>query len=362
MIKLKTEVLRNMLNKAVKVCSFSNILPLTSLVEIETNESGLFVKTTDNITTMIIKENIEGLTPARVVVDANIITALINKITTEEIELIINDASLTINGNGVYNLEIRVDESGEVVKLPTIDQELINSANKEFDFKAITDRLKICRPAIPETEDQKEYNNYYMKDIVLATNEFKISVINNISSMADEELFIPAEFGQILIDLDYAKANYIRRDKSLVVVGENFVIGTTMYGEFDKFPLENIRAAVGQEYKYSAVIKKKDLSLLLDRLTLFVTTFDGGSIDLVFTPEGIRVTNKKKTCDETIKYVSKNVSDLVEFPCIVNITYFKAQLDILPSEEIEFRFGGSETGIAIVDGEITQVAALLGDE
>lgn len=362
MIKLKTEVLKNMLNKAVKVCSFNNMLPLTSLVEIETNEKGLSVKTTDNITTFIITEAVEGLTPARVVVDANIITALVNKITTEEIELIISEAALTITGNGVYNLEIRVDESGEVVKLPAIDQELINSANKEFDFKGITEKLKVCKPAIPETDDQKEFNNYYLKDIVLATNVYKISAIKNVDSMTNEELFIPAEFGKILIELDYAKANYNRSDKSLVIVGENFVISTTMYGEFDKFPLEDVKRVVEQPYKYSAVIKKKDLSALADRLTLFVAAYDGGSVDFVFTPNGLKVTNQKKTCDETIEYVSKNVSDLVELPCIINIEYFKAQLDVLPSDEIEFRFGGSDTSLAMVDGAITQVVALLGEE
>ena len=362
MIKLKTEVLKNMLNKAVKVCSFNNMLPITSLVEIETNERGLSVKTTDNITTMIITEKIEGLTPSRVVVDANIITALVNKITTEEIELIISDKALTITGNGVYNLEIRVDESGEIVKLPAIDQELINSANKEFDFKGITDKLRICRPAIPETEDQKEYNNYYMKDTVIATNVYKISSVKNVESMASEELFIPAEFGKILIELDYIKANYIKKDKTLVIVGENFVICTTMYGEFDKFPLADIQNAISQEYKYSVVVKKKDLAGLVDRLNLFVTAYDADSVDFIFTPDKLKVTNKKKTCDENIEYVSKNVTDLVELPCLINIEYFKAQLDVLPSEEITFRFGGSDTGMAMVDGDITQVVALLDGE
>lgn len=362
MIKLKTETLRNMLNKAVKVCSFNNMLPLTGLVEIETNDKGLSVKTTDNITTFIITEKLEGLEPARVVVDASIIAALINKITTEEIELIINESALTITGNGVYNLEIRVDESGEVVKLPAIDQELINSANKEFDFKSVTDRLKVCRPAIPETDDQKEFNNYYLKDVVIATNVHKISAIKNIDTMVDEELFIPAEFGKILIELDYAKANYIRKDKSLVIVGENFVLSTTMYGEFDKFPLEAIKSVIGQNYNYSVVIKKKDLAMLLDRLILFVTAYDGGSIDFVFTTNGLKVTNQKKTCDENIEYVNKNISDLVEFPCIINIEYLKAQLDVLPNEEVEFRFGGSDTSLAMVDGAITQVVSLLGED
>lgn len=359
MIKLKTQVLRDMLNKAVKVCSFNKMLPLTGLVEIETAEQGLSVKTTDNVTTMAIFEPIEGLTPARVVVDANIITALINKITTEEIELLITDSCLTITGNGVYNLEIRVDESGEVVKLPTIDQELINSANKEFDFKAIVEKLKVCKPAIPENRDQVELNNYYMKDIVVATNVQKLSAIKNIDSMNNEELFIPEEFGNILMQLDYVKANYAKKDQVLVIVGENFVIGTTMYGEFNKYPLDGILGILKQEYDYSVVIKKKDLSSLLDRLILFVSEYDSNSINFVFTPNELKITNQKKTCDETIEYVEKNVEGLVEYSCLINIEYFKAQLEALPSEDITFRFGGSDISIAMVDGDIIQVAALM---
>ena len=361
MIKLKTEVLRNMLNKAIKVCSFNDLLPLTSLVEIETNEKGLSVKTTDNVTTLIITEAIEGLAPSKVVVDVNIITALVNKITTEEIELIVSDKALTVTGNGVYNLNIRVDETGEVVKFPTIDQELINSASKEFNFKGITDRLRICRPAIPETQDQKEFNNYYMKEVIIATNVYKISSVKNVESMANEELFIPAEFGKILIELDFVKANYIKKDKTLVIVGENFVISTTMYGEFNKFPLEDIRYVISQQYKYSVVIKKKDLVQLIDRLNLFVELYDNNSVDFIFTQDRLKVMNKKKTCDENIEYVSKNVSDLVELPCVVNIADFKSQLDVMPSDEITFRFGGIDTGMAMVDGDITQVVALLGD-
>ena len=362
MIKIKTNVLRDILNKAVKVCSFNKMLPLTGLVEIETTEQGLSVKTTDNVTTMVIAELIEGLTPARVVVDANIITALVNKITTEEIELLITDSCLTITGNGVYNLEIRVDESGEVVKLPTIDQELINSANKEFNFKEIVEKLKVCKPAIPENRDQVELNNYYMKDIVVATNVQKLSAIKNIESMNNEELFIPEEFGNILMQLDFVKANYAKKDQTLVIVGENFVISTTMYGEFNKYPLDGILGILKQEYDYSVVIKKKDLSSLLDRLILFVSEYDSNSINFIFTPDKLKITNQKKTCDETIEYVEKTVEGLVEYSCLINIEYFKAQLEALPSDDITFNFGGSDISIAMVDGDIIQVAALMLEE
>lgn len=362
MIKLKTEILRNMLNKAIKVCSFNDKLPLTSLVEIESNKRGLSVKTTDNITTMIITEKIEGLTPAKVTLDANIITALINKITTDEIELIITDNALTINGNGVYNLEIRVDESGEIVSLPTIDQELINSANKEFDFKGIVEKLKICKSAIPDNMDQIELNNYYMKELIIATNVLKLSAVKNVESMKDIELFIPADFGKILMELDFVKANYIKEEENFVIVGENFVIGTTLYGEFDKYPLEAITNIINQQYLYSVVIKKKDLSSLLDRLSLFVSQYDSNTVDFIFTADNLKITNNGKTCDEVIDYISKEVDGLVEFPCTINIEYFKAQLDALPGDEITFRFGGILTGLAMVYADMIQVAAIFNED
>ena len=100
---------------------------------------------------------------------------------------------------------------------------------------------------------------------------------------------------------------------------------------------------------------------LIDRLNLFVELYDNNSVDFIFTQDRLKVMNKKKTCDENIEYVSKNVSDLVELPCVVNIADFKSQLDVMPSDEITFRFGGIDTGMAMVDGDITQVVALLGD-
>lgn len=362
MIKLKTETLRNMLNTAIKVSTDNNQLPLTSLMEIETGENGLSIKTTDNVTTLIINEKIQGLTPARVTVNAKIITALINKMTTEEVELIITENSLVINGNGVYNLEISIDEMGEVVKLPSIKQELINSATKEFDFKSITDKLKVCRASVADNIDQPELNTYYMKDVIIATNNLKLSAVKNIESMSDEELFIPTDFGRILMELDFVKANYIKQENELVIVGENFIIGTTLYGEFDKFPLENIKNNINQKYLYSAVINKKDLSSLLDRLSLFVSEYDRNTIDLIFLPNELKITNSNKTCDEIINYKDKQVDGLVEFPCSVNIEYFKAQLDALPGEDITFNFGGILTGLAMVYDDMIQVAALFNED
>lgn len=365
MIKLKTEVLRDMLNKAVKVCSFSKMLPLTGLVEMETNAEGLFLKTTDGITTMVIKEKMEGLEPSRVTVDANVITALVNKITTDEIELLISDSALTITGNGVYNLEIRVDESGEIVKLPAINQELANTATKEFDFKGIVSRLNICKSAIAAGEDGAELRNYYLKDMIIATDQVKVSAVSNVPSMVNEELFIGVDLGRIIMDLGFVKANYARSNENLVIVGENFVLSSTMLlSDLDKYgkTLGGVKDLISSVYGNKVKIKKNDLINLLDRLGIFVSEYDSNSIDLVFLPEHIKVTNQKKTCDEIIKYEEANLTNLVEFQSALNIEHLKQLLAVLPDETIEFQFDNSIPVLKVVDGDIVQFLGLMDEQ
>lgn len=365
MLRLKTNVLKDMLNKAVKVCSFNKMLPLTGLVEIETSTDGLSLKTTDGITTMVITERIEGLEPARVTVDANIITALVNKITTEEIELIISDSSLTITGNGVYNLEIRVDESGEIVKLPAINQELANSANKEFDFKGIVERLNICKSAIAGGEDGAELRNYYLKDMIFATDQLKVSAVSNIPSMVGEELFISGDLGKIIMELGFIKANYARNNENLVIVGENFILSSVMLlDELNKFrdTLSGIQGLIGLDYTNKVVIKKNDLINLLDRLSIFVSEYDSNSIDLIFLPEHIKATNQKKTCDEIIAYEDAKLTNLIEFQSILNIEHLKQLLAVLPNDTIEFQFDNSIPSLKIVDGDVIQFLGLMGEE
>lgn len=367
MFKIKTEILRDMLNKAFKICDLSaaRTLPIAGLMEIEFTKEGISVKTTDNITTLIISEKVEGLIPARVTVDANIITSLVNKITTEEIELTINENSLMIVGNGVYNLEIRVDESGEVIKLPTIEQELINSANKEFDFKGIIDRLNICSSAIAQGLDSLEMGNYYLKDIIATTDQQKMCAVTNSECMKEEELFLRAKFGFNLMQLGFTKANFTRNNEKLIIVGENFVISTFMYlDELDMFKnkenaaLLGIRYLIGQEFDNKVKIKKADIIGLLDRLSLFIGQYDSNNITLTFLENEVKVTNRNGTCDEVLQYQEDKVIKVPEYTVVLNIENLKQLLAVLPNEVIEIQFQIDSPGVKIIDGDIIQIISI----
>ena len=126
--------------------------------------------------------------------------------------------------------------------------------------------------------------------------------------------------------------------------------------------LTGVQGLINSVYGNKVKVKKNDLINLLDRLGIFVSEYDSNSIDLLFLPEYIKVTNQKKTCDEVIKYEETNLTNLVEFQSALNIEHLKQLLAVLPDETIEFQFDSSIPVLKIVDGDIVQFLGLMDEE
>lgn len=362
MIKVKTQLLQSMVNKALKVCSFNKMLPLTELLEININGEELTIRATDNLTNLYLIQRLEGNQETmRVVVDANIFSALVTKTTTEFVELFVSENSLTFTGNGVYYLDIRIDETGEVIKFPELKVDR-SKAVKELQYKELVKRMNVCKSAVPDNFDAPELNNYYLKGNIIATNAFKVTSVENIEELKNEELFINKDFGRIMIDLEYDKAKYYVEDNQLVILNDEFIVTSIIGEDLEKYPLDSIKQMLDQTFTYECIIFRKDILALLDRLMLFVGEYDSKSVNLTFLPDKINLTSIKKTGDESVEYKKKPEGDLVAFSCLVNIEHLKEQLEALLSEDVIVQFGGADNALKIIDGNITQIISLMDGE
>lgn len=360
MIKIKTELLKSMLVKSSRVCSFDKMLPLTELMEIRTDGENLEIVTTDKLTNLMVKGKIEGNQESmRVVVNAKLFNSLIDRMTTEYIELTALENSLMVSGNGVYYLEIGTDETGEVIKFPEVKVDETKPF-KEFSYKDLAAKLAIAAPATPENIDEPSLVNFYLKEDIIATNAFRVTAVKNIDIMKNEELFITKRFGLILIDLAFDKGKFYIVDNIITIFGDNYIIQSSL-GDRDhreKYPLTDINNMLNQAFTYKVVVDKNIILSILDRLSLFVTEYDSNNIDLSFSKDRLKITSVKKTADEDIKYITAEVTDLAEFNCSIGINDLKQQLSVLPDDQIEIRFGGSDNAIGINDGEIREIVCL----
>lgn len=361
MIKVKTESIQKMLNKAVKVCSLDKFSPLTILTEVKIEGGYLSITTTDTRTTFQIKEKVETADEMRVVVDVQLLTSLVNKITTPEIGFDMNGNALVIEGNGLYYLDIGIDESGEVIKFPEIKEPAGNGT--EIDFKELTRRLEIAKSSIPASFDAKEMNNYYLAAQIIASDAFKVSSVPNIESLKAKELFISRELGNILMSLgiEKGKLDYVSETNILTIFDNDYIIQSVIGQDRENYPLEAIQSMLSSSFTYNADISKKELLDILDRALLFIKDFDRNGINLTFKKDRLSIASVEETVQEDIKYSKASVDGLVEFNALVDIKNLKEQLDVLPDDNITIFFGDNDRAIKMVQKDIIQITALLED-
>ena len=98
---------------------------------------------------------------------------------------------------------------------------------------------------------------------------------------------------------------------------------------------------------------------MLDRLSLFVGTYDKNAVDLTFTNQGLQVSSKASSGIEILPYV--NSENQVDFTCAVDIQMLVNEVKAIQNDLIEIYYG-DDSSIKLVDGNITIVIALMEDE
>ena len=98
---------------------------------------------------------------------------------------------------------------------------------------------------------------------------------------------------------------------------------------------------------------------MLDRLSLFVGTYDKNAVDLTFTNQGLQVSSKASSGVEILPYVTSD--NQVDFTCAVDIQMLVNEVKAIQNDLIEIYYG-DDSSIKLVDGNITIVIALMEDE
>ena len=370
MIKIKTDILRDALSKAIKACSFSKMLPLTELMEIKVESNELSVRSTDGVTNLIVKNQIEGNSNGdnnmRVVVEARIITDLVNKITTENVELSSDKNALTIVGNGVYQIKVRVDESGEIISYPVLNVDMSKAVN-EINLKLLATKIEKCKSAVPENFIDPEFNYFYLKENVVTSDTMKIAIVENNEELKNTEMYLKPAFATILSSMDYDKAKFYVEGNTLVIVNDNITL-VTQSNEKDienlnKFrkSLESINMLVDSNMKYKATINKGQILSLLDRLSLFITEYEEFSVIITFLPDKMILNSTNNDGKEEILFSNAETEGLVEFTKRLDVNDLKMQLAVLDSEEVEVQFDETVEMIKVLDKGITQITAYKED-
>lgn len=357
MLQIKTTKLQEMLSKAIKGVSNNKLIPLTSLLAIELRDGSLTLITTDATNYLYIIEDVSG-DDFYVTVQADQFAKLIARMTCEDIILDVKDNCLEVVGNGKYSIALPLDEDGSIVKYPDPANETPTGEKLgEIQVATIKSILNAVKPALATTMELPQYTNYYVGDSVMATDTYKISSMK--TSVLSKPTLISAGTMELIdvITQESVEVYTAEGGKLKFTTPNGVVYGPAMPG-IDNYQISSILAYVDKDYPSMCKLPKLAVLQLIDRLSLFVSDYDDGVVQITFTPDGLLVNSKQLDGEELIKYLE--VKDFADCSGLIDLEMLRAQVKAQTSDAIELWFGDSRS-IKMVDNNITLVAALINE-
>lgn len=366
-LTINTATFQNMVAKAVKGAGMNNDLFITQLMSISLKDNRLTLTTTDNNNYLYVRQDKVAGDDFNVVVAVDKFSKLISKLTCQEVTLEVSEGKegeldkLTVKGNGKYVLELPYDEEGELIDYPNpLENEDAEKFWNSSEVKLSTIRhiLSTAKAALLVGKEDMCYSDYYVGSRVVATDTYKICGID--VKIFDEPRLISPQLMDLL-DVMSSENIDIRYDEDTVIFETPEV---TVYGKTDEgvkdYQIDAISSLLDEKFPSSCKIEKAPLLQMLDRLSLFVDTFDKNSVYLTFTKDGLVVSSKQNSGEEIIPY--KESTDFTDYTCCLDIDLFKTQVKAYQLDIIEILYG-KENSIKLTMSETTrQVIALADDD
>lgn len=355
---ITTSILQNLVARSMKGASNNKMIPLTGLMAIQLKDHQLTLITTDATNYLYVREDkVEG-DDFYVVVQADMFSKLIARLTCEKVSLELKDNVLLVSGNGKYCIELPLDEEGELIKYPDPLATLYSEPqNNEINLSTVKLILNTAKSALADTLEVPCYTGYYVGNKVVATDTYKICGIN--IKLWDTPALISPEMMGLLDIFTEEKFYMVRNGNTVVFESKDCTVYGTLMDSIDDYQIEAIDGLLEQNFESSCKLAKAQLLQLLDRLSLFVSPYDKNGIYLTFTRDGLQIESKQANSTETIPYTESN--DFHDFTCCVDIEMLHSQIKANTGDGITIHYG-EDNAIKLTDGNVTQVVALLEDD
>lgn len=358
MIEVKTEVLQNMVNKAVRGASNNPLIPLTSYIGITFKSNVLSLLTTDGMNYLDVSCDLEKGEEMKAVVLADTFARLVRRLSGDTVKMSLTDKCLLIECHGTYKLELLVDDDGKPTEFNMPFDSLEGKPKLcEFSRSLITRLMVSLKQSLATVPTRPHYCCYRMGDEVIATNTSLISILNQ--KVFETPKLVSAECMNLLdavVDEGGSAVPY-QLDGAVVYDCGNAVLYSREPNGIENFNSAAIKGFGDSEFPYHCTISVDALIETLERIDIFVSEYEKlRPADLEFTTDGVTVTSRNTGGVETVQY--ETVEGEPNFKCTVDVKSMLLILQAQSSDVVDLYFGTEQT-IKIVDGDLVTILALM---
>ena len=362
---IKTKDLQEVCRKALSAIDTSISSSITEVVELQSQGDSLTINITNNeyyVSSIIKTTSVESILAT---VNAKIFLGLVAKITTEDIELSVDNNTLIVKGNGTYKLPF-IFENDSLVRVNPIT---IQEVTCEFNLKSDILRSinKYNGKEFLKSGLRKSTTKIYYIDNEGAVTYTSGACINKFTLPKDVRFAVVEKFVKLfsLFDSDEVKFRFGYNQalnsnvqavfelsnattKLVAIIGDNDFLMKSV-------PTRAIRARANEYYPHSVVLDKNQLLEALDRISLFsqVDVYVAYS-HLVFNNDGLTIYDTKRTNHEHIDYVNvpSGSDEEWEYTVLLDSNDLKITLETCTSQYVTMNFGNGQAVNVVYDSVI----------
>lgn len=304
----------------------------------------------------------------RAVIDAKLFLTLISKVTTSEVEILINGNSLEVKANGTYRFPLKYFGEDMLI-LPKLDFE-----EKTSEFVIARDKLMSIL-----NFNGKEFNNgtisrpiqklYYLDDEGCVTwtnssaciNSFSLS--NKVCVLLNQKvvkLFKLFKNDDVKFTLGHVEENGViqTRVKFEDDGVEIYSVVTSDETLLNSVPKDAIRDRANKTFPYHATLRASELSAAIDRLMLFSSSSVSSKDVCVFEfgRDSLSIYDARKENVEKLGYYETQFDEDVHFTINLNVLGIKNVLDNSDEQFVVMNFGDEQV-VVLANGSIKNVVS-----
>ena len=366
---IRIEEIQNACSKILTAVDSNTVSAVTETLQLSTEGKNLYISVTNKEYFARVKLEMAEPVDFKATVNANLFLKLVSQITTETIELSVEESSLIIKGNGTYKLPLIFD-GDKLMELPEI---VIHNptVNFKIDSNILLSILQFNSKELSKGIISRPIQKLYYVDEHGALTFTTGACVNSFELQQPVKLLLNDRLvklfklfkgEQVDFTLGYDTISEDTIQTKVRFESDDIIITAVLSCDdnmLESFPVNAVRGRANSDYPYSVNVNREQLIQTINRLLLFTSA--NGAKDIInpfstfeFKKDSMIVWDTNHENYEEVFYSNTECSVDDKYAAILDLKDLKTTLENCTEQYVVLHFGDSQA-VVIARGNIKNV-------
>lgn len=366
---IRIEEIQNACSKILTAVDSNTVSAVTETLQLSTEGKNLYISVTNKEYFARVKLEMAEPVDFKATVNANLFLKLVSQITTETIELSVEESTLIIKGNGTYKLPLIFD-GDKLMELPEI---VIHNptVNFKIDSNILLSILQFNSKELSKGIISRPIQKLYYVDEHGALTFTTGACVNSFELQQPVKLLLNDRLvklfklfkgEQVDFTLGYDTISEDTIQTKVRFESDDIIITAVLSCDdnmLESFPVNAVRGRANSDYPYSVNVNREQLIQTINRLLLFTSA--NGAKDIInpfstfeFRKDSMIVWDTNHENYEEVFYSNTTCSVDDKYVAILDLKDLKTTLENCTEQYVVLHFGDSQA-VVIARGNVKNV-------